>query len=822
MKFSTILLNVTALIISFGINLSVAQNVALKPVAQSIANMKNANVSFKKSQALYSTDVITYKKTAEAFANNIIYAKLDVQELLNLYITKDQALEFIIPFKNNSFITLELIKVNIFAEGFSVKTSESNGKSVNYIPGVYYQGTIKGDPNSIAAISIFENEIMGVVSSSNDGNINIGRYGKGLLNDYMIYSDRDIIISPENTGCATINDEAYLDQFHEIMEAAGGARITSCPKIYFEADYELYLNKGSVINTSNYITGIYNNSAIIFTNETVPTQISEIFVWTTSDGYSSASSSSALNSFMAYRTTFNGDIAHLLTLDPGGLGGVAATINGLCNSYKYCYSDIDPTYSDFPTYSWTIMVVTHEMGHLFGSYHTQNCSAWVGGALDNCYTTEGGCSPGPPPVGGGTIMSYCHLTGYGINLNNGFGTQPGDAIRNTISAAGCVTSCGGVATYCASAGSSTADEWIQTISVAGVTNNSGNNGGYASYTGTTINLTSGGTASFTLTPGYTGTIYPEYFSIWIDYNKDYDFADAGENVYNSGAVTAAVSGSFAVSAGMTGTTRMRISMKYNALATSCETFTYGEVEDYTASFTAGGVGYCTSAGSSSLTRWIDYINLGSISRSSSGDGGYYNGLAFSTNVSKGTSYTITFSAGFSGTVYQMYWRTWIDYNIDGDFTDANEQAFQRKATTSGNLTKIITIPATASTGLTRMRVSCKYGGFPTSCETFSYGEVEDYTINILPGLPSGEENAFSLTVFPNPSNGIYNVEFLNAFTGGIIMEIFDLTGNKIRSEKIEGENGLIIVDISNVSDGIYFIKITETNGATTFKEVVKH
>lgn len=64
-------------------------------------------------------------------------------------------------------------------------------------------------------------------------------------------------------------------------------------------------------------------------------------------------------------------------------------------------------------------------------------------------------------------MSYCHLTGYGINLSNGFGPQPGDAIRNTISASGCVTSCLFVGGYCASAGLHTEDIWLQKVNLAG-------------------------------------------------------------------------------------------------------------------------------------------------------------------------------------------------------------------------------------------------------------------------------------------------------------------------------------------------------------------
>jgi hypothetical protein len=48
---------------------------------------------------------------------------------------------------------------------------------------------------------------------------------------------------------------------------------------------------------------------------------------------------------------------------------------------------------------------------------------------------------------------------------------------------------------------------------------------------------------------------------------------------------------------------------------------------------------------------------------------------------------------------------------------------------SGN----ITIPGTALTGNTRMRISMKGDGAQTPCETFTYGEVEDYTIHIADG-----------------------------------------------------------------------------------------
>jgi PKD repeat protein len=101
------------------------------------------------------------------------------------------------------------------------------------------------------------------------------------------------------------------------------------------------------------------------------------------------------------------------------------------------------------------------------------------------------------------------------------------------------------------------------------------------------NLSGGNSVNVTLTPGFSGSTYTEYWKIWIDYNGDHDFVDTGEEEF-SGSGTGVVTGSFTVNTGINITTRMRVSMKYNAAPTSCEIFSYGEVEDYTAVITSGG------------------------------------------------------------------------------------------------------------------------------------------------------------------------------------------------------------------------------------------
>lgn len=142
----------------------------------------------------------------------------------------------------------------------------------------------------------------------------------------------------------------------------------------------------------------------------------------------------------------------------------------------------------------------------------------------------------------------------------------------------------GVSCYCTSAGTSSALEYIKTVNFGSFSNTSGA-AGYTNFTSTTIGLTAASANSVTLVPGFSGAARNEYWKIWIDFNKDGDFADAGEQVFANGLSSTTVSGTISIPPSATGSTRMRVSMKYNAQQTFCETFSNGEVEDYTVSFT---------------------------------------------------------------------------------------------------------------------------------------------------------------------------------------------------------------------------------------------
>ena len=137
-----------------------------------------------------------------------------------------------------------------------------------------------------------------------------------------------------------------------------------------------------------------------------------------------------------------------------------------------------------------------------------------------------------------------------------------------------------VVTYCSSSGTS-ASEWIDQVDLGSFTNSSGNNGGYGDFTSSIISVESGQTYNISLVPGFSSRSQRESWRVWIDYNNDGDFLDSGEEVFSANNVKVTVNGTVVIPSGLDVTTRMRVSMKRNSGATSCEVFSNGEVEDYT-------------------------------------------------------------------------------------------------------------------------------------------------------------------------------------------------------------------------------------------------
>lgn len=344
-------------------------------------------------------------------------------------------------------LEVELVEVNPFAEDFKL-TTDRNPEGVYFDRGKHYRGVVKGVEGSIAAISFLQGEVMGMIALPEEGNFVLGKVEHATNNEesiHVLYRDDQMRVV-NDFHCET-PDDGYVYTEEEINYRRTDSRaLSDCVRFYFETEVDMFQNKGSVQAVGDYVTGIYNQVGTIYSNENINTVVSEILVWTGTDPYTSTSSSGSLSQFQGVRGSgFNGDLGQLLTFRNVG-GGIAAGFDGICNSNpeeSLSFSAINTTYADYPAYSWTVMVVTHEFGHTFGSRHTHAC-VWNGNgtAIDGCAGfTEGSCPIPGNPSGGGTIMSYCHQTSVGINPALGFGSQPGNVIRNEVDNGNCLQPC---------------------------------------------------------------------------------------------------------------------------------------------------------------------------------------------------------------------------------------------------------------------------------------------------------------------------------------------------------------------------------------------
>jgi len=218
---------------------------------------------------------------------------------------------------------------------------------------------------------------------------------------------------------------------------------------------------------------------------------------------------------------------------------------------------------------------------------------------------------------------------------------------------------------------------------------------------------------------------------------------------------------------------------------------------------SGSIAYCASQGNDVSDELIGRVQFGSINNPSTGGTGYTNFTSVSTNVTRGSSYTITVTPTWTGTTYSEGYGVFIDWNQDGDFSDAGETAWTRSATTATPVSGTIAIPSTALLGATRMRVSMRYNAIPAACGSFNYGQVEDYTINIGSSarIDQNETSGFTFSVYPNPVKGeILNVTNVAENTP---FRVVNLLGQCVLSGKVS--NGTIQVDA--VKAGTYLLEI---------------
>ncbi len=801
MKFLTNLL----LLLIFSFSLS-AQTI--KPADL----VKEQNGDFE-THAVFTIDNLKKIQIEKSKLSAYTSLDLDINSLNSLRSSSPKALSMELPVNSESSLTLELVKVDIFSDDYTM-IEEPSGKVITVDRGTHYRGIISGREKSLAAISIFENEVVGFISDYKlEGNYVLGKtQGKtAQANQHVLYLDTDLKFDKGRT-CDTQDDGIGYEP-QQLEDHSQGRALSDCVRLLLEVDYNMYQTLGSSTTAANnYITALFNGQATLYAAENINTVLSQSFVWSSSSPYSGSSAGVMLGTFQSNRNNFNADFANLLTNI--NFGGIAATINGVCASEnnRMCVSGVLNSIATVPTYSFDMEITAHEFGHLFGSYHTHGCY-WNGNntQIDDCASTIGNtegaaCYDSNNPIlpsNGGTIMSYCYAVGgVGVNFANGFGPQPGNAIRNAVAAGSCLQACQN--------NNCTDNELTLTI----LTDN---------YPGeTTWTVTSGGNTVASGGPyGSSNTTYTE--SICLP-DGCYDFTI--NDSYGDGICCSYGNGSYTL-VGSAGNT-----IKTGGAFTSSET-----------------TSFCEPNGGSSNCIEIDFNNYtvnsygGSQDNGTSSGVGAGDGVALFNNAWKSISlnYTVTANTviefqfgstagaeihgiGFdnnnsisSGFTFQLYGtQNWgnrdFDYTAFGSWQSFTIPVGQYY---TGNFDRLFFVDdndANPTTGNSYFRFIKIYEG--ASCNPFT-GETEEVAIAtrsgntpMIDGLPD-EEGMSMLSIFPNPANEIINIDVESALNTSSTVVLYNLMGQVVKQQDVslqQGKNTLSLAT-DNLQTGTYLVKL---------------
>lgn len=376
-----------------------------------------------------------------------------------------------IKFGEDEMVDMELRP--IFSNGLNVVNQHQ--QRLETTPFLCYQGKVRGKSRSLVAISFTQSGVAGVISFG-EGNYVLSKIQGSEYDVYCVYNDKDFK-TPMNFMCGNTGNDTLTspEQTHGSKKKKGNALQTGqCQvlKVDIDCEFEMLQHFGNIARTTDFVVNIFNVVSTIYRAENINIFIEKLVIWQNNDPFNIAfddpndeEQGQTLQQYIDERQVYSGNFAYLFRKIPwadfNGAKGKAEEIgDDLCDDDDaYAYSWVLGEGQLTPSlYSRDAWVFAHELGHVLGSRHTHWCG-WLGGAIDNCNKLMADprsnepyytwfppaiywCSDGPtPPANGGTIMSYCANTSVvTVDFANGFGWQPGNAIRSHVNAnSGCTS-----------------------------------------------------------------------------------------------------------------------------------------------------------------------------------------------------------------------------------------------------------------------------------------------------------------------------------------------------------------------------------------------
>jgi hypothetical protein len=84
-----------------------------------------------------------------------------------------------------------------------------------------------------------------------------------------------------------------------------------------------------------------------------------------------------------------------------------------------------------------------------------------------------------------------------------------------------------------------------------------------------------------------------------------------------------------------------------------------------------------------------------------------------------------------------------------------------------------------------------------------------------------EEDQPEISIYPNPANDVLHCKIEQINFSALKIELFDIIGNSLFTRYTEPGNAIILFDVSNLANGLYFVNIkSDANNLLISKKVI--
>jgi hypothetical protein len=409
----------------------------LRPVPALVRSQRPENSGISAHSLFRKT--ATLDGSAARFAQEAQFLRLDRAALDHLMATEPSMLTLRLPYHDTELV-IDLVRYDITAPDFHIYADNRN-ETIDCHEGLHYRGMMRGATNSVAAISLFENEIFGTVSDALYHNLVLGRVQIAHNTDgYILYSEREL--SMDNPFECVLNESLAAPALEDLQQRFSTSKPAPTLHMALYAEHAFFLNRGDVTTTAHYLLAMFNQVAVLFANEGLQLELTRVCIQTSPVFDHTAGATGILEQFRMSLREPAADLTQLVGLAETNPESMAC-LDGLCTPQRaVAFCAIDPDFSNVPTFSWAAAALAHETGHLLGARHpASSCRETV--SFNPCLPGIAARNNQDQAIEN-TLMRYCLLASEPVAFYAGFGPVSRPLMLDRVRGAACLQQTSGL------------------------------------------------------------------------------------------------------------------------------------------------------------------------------------------------------------------------------------------------------------------------------------------------------------------------------------------------------------------------------------------